>query len=202
MSTLTDMLRDASVGEVIKALVEASVYRDGFAFDVAEALFDRNASKEFSGPDPSDINPKALDSGEVCVLSYDPDRREDAVRGFREIWNHPVPTFDEADPKWLKATRAERRAAKRAAEHWVKDPRLDPVPRFLATLDHSKGDPNWGGWSRPSCQAEAPQSRAAAEAEVARWATFGVKAEVRGYEAPDTSHRRTLREHLCSGPTA
>jgi hypothetical protein len=193
-------LTTATVDEVVQALLSCG--RDGFAFDVAEALFNRNVSKEFSGPDPSDINPKALDRGDVCVLSYDPDRREDAIRGFREIWNHAVPTFDEADPKWLKATRAERRAAKRAAERWETDPSLDPVPRFLAALDHSKGDPCWGGWCRPSCQPGIPQSREAAEAEVAWWATYGVTAVVRGYEEAPKSHRRTLREHLCSGPTA
>lgn len=196
----TDMLRNASVDEITRALVEASVDRKGLAFEVGMALFEQDVSKEFPGQDPDDINPKSPDSGEVCVLSYDPARREEAGQAYRDIWNHPVPSYDPNDPKWLKATRAERRAARNAAELWAKHPEVDPVPRFLASLDQARNG-SWAmSWTRPSFQSGAPKSRAEAEAEVARWATYGVVAEVRGYEPTPTSHCKSLKQYLCRGP--
>lgn len=164
MSTLTDLLRNASVGEVIKALVEASVDRDGLAFDVAEALFERNISKEFPGQQPGDfyVGP---DRGEVVLVAFVEPRREDAKRGFADVWGH--------------------------TKSWS-GPYVDS---YLKSIE--------GGIpvSRPSAQQDAPQTREAAEAEAARWATYGVTAVVRGYEEAPKSHRRTLREHLCGGPT-
>lgn len=198
--TLTDAIQDASLGEILRALTEASLDRDGLAFDVAEALFQRNYSKEFPGPDPSDIEPKHPNVGEVLVRTYDPNRREDAIRAFREIWNHSIPTFDENDPKWLKATKAERKAARQAAERWVRFPELDRVPQFLASMDANRENPTWHGWCRYSSQPDASHTREEAEAEVARWATYGVTATVRGFEPTPTSHRRTLQQHLCRGP--
>lgn len=202
---LTDAIRDASLGEILRALTEASLDREGLAFDVAEALFQRNYSKEFPGPDPSDIEPKHPNVGEVLVCSYDPNRREDAIRAFREIWNHAIPVFDENDPKWLKATKAERKVARQAAERWVRFPELDRVPGFLASMDANQGNTDWHGWCRYysryySGQPDAPHTREEAEAEVARWATYGVTATVRGFEPTPTSHHRTLQQHLCHGP--
>lgn len=194
---LKEALRSAFAEEIVEALLGLDGERPGLAYDVGTLLLERGPCKKFPGPDPDDISPKHPNVGEVLVFGYDPSRREDAIRGYRELWGHPVPTYDENDPKWLKATRAERRAAKRAVEDFQK--RGDGAKSFIETLDRAMAPrSSWDGMIRPSCQSGAPQTRAEAEAEVARWATFGVKAKVQGYEEPAKSHVRRL--HPFVGP--
>lgn len=196
MSELLKALQGASPAEVAAALLSLSETRDGLAYDVGMALYEAGAGKDVPGPDPYDQNPKSLGSGSINVSGFDPHREAEAVEAFREIWGHKIPTFDETDPKWLKATKAERKAAKRKAEDWVKYPNRDQVPGFITALRSRKSGMSI---SRPSFFDGAPKTRAEAEAEVARFASYGVRAHIEGYEAPAASHRVSLRD-LSRGP--
>ena len=162
------------------------------------ALYTAGAGKDVSGPNPYDQFPTSVNSGSVIAQDFDPARIEDAIQAFRAIWNHEIPTFDENGPKWLKATRVERRAAKSAAENWVKYNR-DPVPAISEALESGRGNEFFAGYSRGEYAPGAPKSYVEAELEVARFATYGVKARIEGFEAPPATHRVSFHD-LSRGP--
>lgn len=199
-STVLEALQGLRAEEVAAALLKLSETRDGFAYDVGMALYKAGAGKEVLGPDPHDPNPKSVNSGSVVVEDFDPGRRADAIKAFRDLWGYTIPTYDESDPKWLKATRAERKVAKTAAENYVKYG-LDAVPEMISTLERGRANQFFTGYSRSEFAKDAPKTRAEAEAEVARFASYGVKARVEGYEAPPASHRVSLHD-LSRGPFA
>lgn len=193
-------LKTATPEEIAEALIALDRERPGLAYDVGMLLYEKDASKEFPGPCPWDQNPKSLNDGSVNAVAYDQARREDAIEGYRILCNNQIPTFDENDPKWLKATRAERRAAKRAVEEWAKYNR-DRAPEFIKNLDHAMTETEFTFQVGVTTYSDRPRSRAEAEALQARWAEYGVVTIIEGYEEPDKSHRRSLRG-LSAGPIA
>lgn len=177
---------------IVEMLLAMEDRRPGLAYDVGRLLLEKGVSKEFPGPDPWDENPKSLDHGAVYAVAYDPARREDAITGYRLLRSNPIPTYDENDPKWLKATKAERRAAKRAVEDWTKYPNRDRAPVFIEILNRAMMDTEVQHRVAVHDYMDAPKSRAEAEALQAKWAEYGVVTVIEGYEEPDKSHRRTL----------
>jgi len=198
LTNLREALRNATVDEIVEALASAEEHRPGLAYEVGIRLWERDVSKEFPGPNPFDHNPKSADRGAVLAVAYDPARREEAITGYRILCNNPIPSYDENDPKWLKAPKAERRAAKRAVEEWAL-PNRDRAPGFIATLDQAMSDTNIHHRIRVHTYTDAPRSRAEAEALQAKWAMYGVVTIIEGFEEPDRSHRRSMRD-LSAGP--
>lgn len=193
-STLLAALQSASPEEVAAALLEASKTRNGLAYDVGMALYEANASKEIPGPNPDSYEVKRLDVGDVYLVSYDPLRLEDAIVGYRIMRGLRTPTFDPTDPKWLKATRAERRLAERTARDY-----RDPAPDRILLLNRRSYDGTETQVCTRAFGEKTPSSRAEAEAEVAEWLKYGIVAKIEGYGAPDAFHTVSLGQ-LSAGP--
>ena len=174
--------------KIVEALMGVESLRPGLAYEVGLELCRRGASKEFPGPDPEGPT-KSLDTGSVNVLGYDPSRRTEAEATYRELFEFQAPTYDPNDPRWLKATKAERRAAIRAVEEW---PRRDPVPRVFETLDYWAGEVEFGGLPIPSYSNRGPKSRAEAEAMAGTLRAAGFTVSIEGFEEPAVTHRKVL----------
>lgn len=158
--SLREELRACTVEELLHELQVIGNDRPGFLFDVGQGILRLDPIKVVPQEDWQRDIPK------VVLTAYDHERVVDAYKAFYDLQGF-YPPID--DPRWLKATRAERRAAARAApEHATR------IEGILQSLDRGK-------------RVQVPSfflTWEEVDPLVARWASYGFTVEVIGSRDP------------------